>query len=119
MVSKASEDLPEPDNPVNTTSLSRGISTSTFLRLCSRAPRMVIARVPELCWRLALITSSVSAYPGAEDAPRFQAKWDPFRVKKTRQKVALAAAGSSGAKTQTKRPARGRPFPNSDPPAQA
>src|SRR5688572_12765669 len=39
MVSKASEDLPEPESPVITTSLSRGISMSTFLRLCSRAPR--------------------------------------------------------------------------------
>src|ERR1700722_17068870 len=39
MVSKASEDLPEPDRPVITTRLSRGIATSMFLRLCSRAPR--------------------------------------------------------------------------------
>src|SRR5262249_53723652 len=39
MVSKASEDLPEPDRPVITTRLSRGISTSMFFRLCSRAPR--------------------------------------------------------------------------------
>src|ERR1017187_8731283 len=39
MVSKASEDLPEPESPVITTSLSRGMSTSTFFRLCSRAPR--------------------------------------------------------------------------------
>src|ERR1700745_106095 len=38
MVSKASEDLPEPERPVKTTSLSRGISTSMFFRLCSRAP---------------------------------------------------------------------------------
>src|SRR5579862_896369 len=38
MVSKASDDLPEPLTPVKTTSLSRGISTSMFLRLCSRAP---------------------------------------------------------------------------------
>src|SRR3954470_9198201 len=62
MVSKASEDLPEPDSPVNTTSLSRGISTSTFLRLCSRAPRIVIARRFDptfCCWRFALITSSI------------------------------------------------------------
>src|SRR6202162_532359 len=44
MVSNASDDLPEPDRPVNTTSWSRGIDTSTFLRLCSRAPRMVMAR---------------------------------------------------------------------------
>src|ERR1700722_4654439 len=71
MVSKASDDLPEPDRPVNTTSRSRGISTSMFLRLCSRAPRMVIARVPEpaVCWRFALITSSISAFPGACNAP--------------------------------------------------
>src|SRR4051812_31670117 len=42
MVSKASDDLPEPDRPVTTTSLSRGISTSMFLRLCSRAPLTTI-----------------------------------------------------------------------------
>ena len=42
MVSKASDDLPEPDRPVITTSLSRGISTSMFLRLCSRAPLTTI-----------------------------------------------------------------------------
>src|SRR5690348_13946789 len=39
MVSKASEDLPDPDRPVITTRLSRGMSTSIFFRLCSRAPR--------------------------------------------------------------------------------
>src|SRR5436190_7908692 len=67
MVSKASDDLPEPDSPVKTTSLSRGISRSMFLRLCSRAPRVVVARVfdPAVCWRFALITSSISAFPGA------------------------------------------------------
>src|SRR6476661_739045 len=71
MVSKASDDLPEPDRPVKTTSLSRGISRSTFLRLCSRAPRIVIARMPEpVCWRFALITSSISVFPGAWTAPR-------------------------------------------------
>ena len=37
MVSKASDDLPEPESPVMTTSLFRGSSTSMFLRLCSRA----------------------------------------------------------------------------------
>src|SRR5215831_1895620 len=46
MVSKASEDLPEPESPVNTTSWSRGISRSMFLRLCSRAPRIAITRAP-------------------------------------------------------------------------
>src|SRR5690606_13459615 len=39
MVSKASEDLPDPDRPVKTMSESRGRSSETFLRLCSRAPR--------------------------------------------------------------------------------
>src|SRR5579864_6666197 len=42
MVSKARDDLPEPESPVKTTSLSRGIDSVTFFRLCSRAPRMVI-----------------------------------------------------------------------------
>src|ERR1700755_477539 len=38
MVSKASDDLPEPESPVMTTRESRGSSTETSLRLCSRAP---------------------------------------------------------------------------------
>src|SRR6266480_6762241 len=42
MVSNASDDLPLPESPVKTTSLSRGIVSETFLRLCSRAPRIVI-----------------------------------------------------------------------------
>src|SRR5512138_827123 len=48
MVSKASEDLPEPDTPVITTSRSRGISRSIDCRLCSRAPRMRIVSVDTL-----------------------------------------------------------------------
>src|SRR2546422_472355 len=39
MVSKASEDLPDPESPVMTVRAFRGISTVMFLRLCSRAPR--------------------------------------------------------------------------------
>src|ERR1700722_12263163 len=42
MVSKASDDLPLPLKPVTTTSLSRGIWSVRFLRLCSRAPPMRI-----------------------------------------------------------------------------
>src|ERR1017187_7344530 len=38
MVSNARLLLPEPERPVITTSLSRGISTEMFLRLCTRAP---------------------------------------------------------------------------------
>src|SRR5713101_8017166 len=39
MVSKAREDLPEPERPVMTVRELRGISTLMFLRLCWRAPR--------------------------------------------------------------------------------
>src|SRR5882672_11079299 len=42
MVSNASDDLPLPLKPVITTSLSRGISSVRFLRLCSRAPPILI-----------------------------------------------------------------------------
>src|SRR6266851_6781345 len=43
MVSKASDDFPEPDSPVKTTSLSRGMVRSMSFRLCSRAPLMTIS----------------------------------------------------------------------------
>src|SRR5579871_4008221 len=63
MVSNAREDFPEPDSPVMTTSLSRGIETSTFFRLCSRAPRTRISRDGLLpaagLWRLAFKISSM------------------------------------------------------------
>src|SRR3954447_25706373 len=42
MVSNASEDLPDPESPVMTTSASRGSVTVTSLRLCSRAPETTI-----------------------------------------------------------------------------
>src|SRR5881396_7801 len=42
MVSNASEDLPEPLKPVMTTSLSRGMESVRFLRLCSRAPPILM-----------------------------------------------------------------------------
>src|SRR6266700_7219805 len=42
MVSKARLLLPEPERPVITTSLSRGMVTSIFLRLCSQAPCITI-----------------------------------------------------------------------------
>src|SRR5215471_2240511 len=38
MVSKARLDLPEPESPVTTTRLSRGISSEMFFRLWTRAP---------------------------------------------------------------------------------
>src|SRR5208283_4095176 len=63
MVSKASEDLPEPERPVKTTSLSRGIAKSTFFRLCSRAPRITIARPSK-------------GFPGAIGGAPFRARPD-------------------------------------------
>src|SRR3972149_5429902 len=42
MVSNAREDFPEPEMPEMTTSLSRGISTEMFFRLCWRAPMTTI-----------------------------------------------------------------------------
>src|SRR5436190_8869011 len=99
MVSKASEDLPEPDSPVNTTSRSRGISTSMFFRLCSRAPRMVMAREEAaLGWRLARSTSSISAFPDAHETRLIQARF----------------AGRAGLRRQRGSPERrknGRHFP--------
>src|SRR2546429_1539762 len=51
MVSNANEDSPGPDKPVKTIRRSRGSSTSTFLRLCSRAPRIVIASATRSVYR--------------------------------------------------------------------
>src|SRR5947208_16587491 len=42
MVSKASDDLPDPLNPVITVNVLRGISRSIFFRLCCRAPCTVM-----------------------------------------------------------------------------
>ena len=42
MVSKTSDDLPEPDTPVTTVSRLCGISSEMFLRLWTRAPRIRI-----------------------------------------------------------------------------
>src|SRR5258708_20539045 len=46
MVSKASEDLPDPDSPVITVTAFRGISKLMFLRLCWRGPRTMIFVIP-------------------------------------------------------------------------
>src|SRR5208282_1712910 len=61
MVSKASEDLPEPDGPVTTVNVFRGISRLMFFRLCWRAPWMTIF------WRP--IIFAVESAPGACTAP--------------------------------------------------
>ncbi len=45
MVSNASDDLPEPDNPVITINESLGKSRSMFFKLCVLAPRMLIVSI--------------------------------------------------------------------------
>ncbi len=56
MVSNARLDLPEPESPVTTMRLSRGISTEMFLRLCTRAPctAMVVRALARASVRLAV-----------------------------------------------------------------
>jgi protein-L-isoaspartate(D-aspartate) O-methyltransferase len=65
-VSKASEDLPEPETPVSTTSFFLGMRTSTERRLCSRAPWM------------AMWSSSAGGMEGRQDsrgrAPAYHAR---------------------------------------------
>src|SRR5438067_7822036 len=46
MVSKASDDLPEPETPVTTVSALCGISKSIFLRLWTRTPRTTMLSLP-------------------------------------------------------------------------
>src|SRR5829696_2153053 len=43
MVTKASEDLPEPETPVTTVSRPTGMEKEMFLRLLTRAPRTSMA----------------------------------------------------------------------------
>ncbi len=45
-ISLTSVDLPDPDTPVTLISRPRGKATSMALRLCSAAPRTVIAPLP-------------------------------------------------------------------------
>src|SRR5579862_3291427 len=55
MVSKARLDLPEPESPVTTIRRSRGSSSDTFLRLCTRAPcTAMVVRAAGLAFCLAL-----------------------------------------------------------------
>src|SRR4051812_39440788 len=51
MVSNANDDLPEPESPVNTMSLSRGSSSEMLRRLCSRAPRIVMVSATVKAYR--------------------------------------------------------------------
>src|SRR5271170_6714682 len=56
IVSNARLDFPDPDSPVNTISASRGKSSETSFRLCSRAPRTT-RRSATVCSALRSLTS--------------------------------------------------------------
>src|SRR6266545_6198889 len=86
MVSKARLLLPLPDSPVITIRRSRGISTSRFLRLCSRAPRTTIrsegigSMISDRCERLfcsALPAPSADESAVVADDERVAAAIDP------------------------------------------
>src|SRR5579863_231713 len=76
MVSKASEDLPDPLRPVITVNALRGMSTLMFLRLCWRAPRTEIFVIaigqehcpsvtwtgPQKCWKVRVRNSTHVSY---------------------------------------------------------
>jgi hypothetical protein len=68
-VSKAIVDFPDPDRPVKTTSLFLGIEKATFLRLWSRAPRMVISDISR--WPPLNIHESSSFAPGRNCPAQF------------------------------------------------
>src|SRR5712691_8230040 len=76
MVSKARLDLPEPESPVTTMRLSRGISSEMFLRLCTRAPcTAIVVRAAAFCAPL-LPFAACRALPldgGAADGAAFLA----------------------------------------------
>src|SRR5580700_1470801 len=69
MVSKARLDLPDPERPVTTMSLSRGISTEMFLRLWTRTPwtamvvRALWDRPPGLSLLISLLTERTRPAP--------------------------------------------------------
>src|SRR5258708_5493688 len=82
-VSNASEDFPDPLTPVTTVSALCGISTLTFLRLCTRAPRM---RNTSCCSRMGGMVSFVAKGKPRQRAfrtlPKLQSirlQWDPSK----------------------------------------
>src|SRR5579859_1010679 len=75
MVSKAREDLPDPETPVTTVKVLCGISKSIFLRLWTRAPRttMLSVAVDVGLVEIGLIVSEDIVFqgPGSPRVPHF------------------------------------------------
>ena len=61
-MSNASEDLPDPLTPVTTVIALCGISTLTFFRLWTRAPRMEIVSLPALPTGCADASAGMSSF---------------------------------------------------------
>src|SRR2546423_2282803 len=99
MVSRARDDLPDPERPVTTTSLLRGISTSMFLRLCSRAP---LTTILSICPRSALHADRGVHYNTGLKS------WEPLPLYLVPRRFAISAASASA---RTVEPARARPLP--------
>src|SRR4051794_21691261 len=107
MVSKASEDLPEPDRPVMTTSESRGRTTLTSLRLCSRAPETTM----EFCRDDIRLPSSLRRAPDGKIEHRFDlpatsvrcAAWSAG-IRPAGRRRARAGRGPPGAAQLRERP---------------
>src|SRR3546814_19802812 len=78
MVSKASDDLPEPDRPVITISRSRGRSRSMLFRVLVRAPRMRMVSIAIGGGDLGHVGGGrrrIAAEPESVTSPRFGGKW--------------------------------------------
>src|SRR5258707_6230684 len=81
MVSKAREDLPEPETPVTTVSALCGISKSTFLRLCTRAPRTTMLSLSATFAFFSALSDTAIFDPIFSPlvlSPRLRASWRDF-----------------------------------------
>src|SRR5690606_13173081 len=106
MVPNASEDFPEPETPVNTTSASRGIATSTLRRLCSLAPRTrtngsdtstdTTAGYPTCPAGRPSGPAAVSGGPGPDDGPPVRERPAPLVTDGGDVRVVPVTPGKSG-----------------------
>src|ERR1700757_5338468 len=85
-VSNASEDFPDPLTPVTTVSALCGISTLTFFRLCTRAPRM---RKSSCCSRIGGMVSLMAKGKLRQCAFRTLPKLQSIRLQRNGGKLCL------------------------------
>lgn len=82
MVSKASEDFPEPETPLTTVSLPCGISQEMFFKLWVRAPRMTIES-----FALSNEKTPIGSCPAASQSPQqgSERNWPFFIIRRVRR----------------------------------